>query len=519
MAITYGGVGSVSSTNGSAPAPGLPSGMTAGVSLMVCVFYSREVTDGTVSISAGWNQIANERSSGGLLASWWRVFQTGDSAPTLSLTGHATGTPGDTAHAHIGYWNGCATTSPVQDTGTISTNASQQNIGAIAGITTGAADCVVIAHGGKGDNWTSVATLSGDITWAEISEPSSTSGADSGMVWDYGLSNGGVTIAAKTFAVSGGSLSYGKGMLFSLKAAPVTAQGALVNVNLAAPAATAEAGAVAAGALSGFTLSAPQGTAAVQSPVIATGALAGTTVAAPEGVAEAGALASGSVPGTTLAAPAASATAGAIASGSVPGMTLAAPQGKVQPVAVGSLVDLELAAPVGTAAVGTPAPIASGALSGVSMAAPSGAAMAGSLATGALQDIDLAAPAGTAAAGARAVGVLGSISLAAPAGAASAGVPEPVASGALAGVTLAAPSAAAVAGALATGALSGVVLAAPAGSATASGITATAVPFADGLELVGAGASARVGSRERAAGWVATPRTQPWATRPTFWND
>ncbi|MCI0430771.1 MAG: hypothetical protein L0210_09565 [Rhodospirillales bacterium] len=221
MAITsVGAAGASSATNGSAPAPGLPSGLAAG-DVMVCVFYSREATDGTVSISAGWTQIVNDRTAGGLLGAWFRVFQAGDAAPTFTLGGHATGNSGDTAIAQIAAWRGCDQSDPLDITGTISTNASAQNIGAIAGITLAANDAVIVV-GGKRDDWTSVTALSGDsLTWAEIGEPDTTSGADAGLVWDYAIDGGsGTTVTSKTFTVTGGAAADGKGVMFSLNVAP-----------------------------------------------------------------------------------------------------------------------------------------------------------------------------------------------------------------------------------------------------------------------------------------------------------
>src|SRR3990167_6494471 len=90
-----------SSDGGTSPAPGMPSGIAVD-DLLVCVFYSREATDGTVDIKAnGWSQVVNDRSAGGLLAVWTKRYQTGDAAPTFLLGGHASGLTGDDAIAQI----------------------------------------------------------------------------------------------------------------------------------------------------------------------------------------------------------------------------------------------------------------------------------------------------------------------------------------------------------------------------------------------------------------------------------
>ena len=217
--LSFVAAGASSATNGSAPTPGLPAGLAI-ADLLIAVFYSRENVDGTVSISSGWAQLYNDRTSGGLLGVWYRQYQSGDAAPTFTLGGHATGNSGDSAIAQICAFRGEDRTDEIDVSGAVSTNASAQNIGAISGITLAANDAVVVI-GGKRDDWTSVATLSGDsLTWAEVGEPDTTSGADAGLVWDYAIDGGsGATVTAKTFAVTGGASADGKGVMFSINVA------------------------------------------------------------------------------------------------------------------------------------------------------------------------------------------------------------------------------------------------------------------------------------------------------------
>ena len=221
MAISFVAAGTVSATNGSAPTPGLPAGVQAG-DVMVAVFYSRETIDGTVSVSAGWNQALNDRSSGGLLGVWTRAWQSGDAAPTFTLGGHATGNSGDTAIARIFAFRGMDTTTPVAGVGTVGNFAASQNIGAIAGFTLDANDAVLVI-GGKADDWTSVATLSGDgLTWAEDADNPSTLGLDAGLVVDHAINGASqVTVTSKTFTVTGGLAGASKGVMVALNVAPV----------------------------------------------------------------------------------------------------------------------------------------------------------------------------------------------------------------------------------------------------------------------------------------------------------
>lgn len=217
MAITFVAVGAASTTNGSAPSPGLPAGLATD-DIMVAVFYSRESVDGTVAISAGWTQAYNERSTGGLLGVWWRAFVAGDAAPTFTLTGHATGASGDTAIAQIAAWRGVDTFVPIYAKGVIATNGSSQNIGPITGAIRLGLDDILVVVGGKIDDWASVATLSGDgLTWTEIGEPDAISGADAGIVWNRtDPSSGYFQISPKTFSVTGGTAVAGKGVMLVL---------------------------------------------------------------------------------------------------------------------------------------------------------------------------------------------------------------------------------------------------------------------------------------------------------------
>lgn len=226
---TFVAAGTSSTANGVAPTPGLPAGMANG-DCMVCVFYSREATDATVSLpSPAWKELYNERSSSGLLAVWRRIYQTGDVAPTFTVSGLAAG---DDCIAQIAAWDNVDRSRPITVKGAISTNGSAQDIGAITGITLPAKSMLVVI-GGKADDWTSVATLSqSGMTFAEIGEPDTTTGNDAGLVWDYGTVDAGTALAItnKTFAVTGGGSAVGKGVMFALNPEPQVRQGALMRL-------------------------------------------------------------------------------------------------------------------------------------------------------------------------------------------------------------------------------------------------------------------------------------------------
>src|SRR5439155_1474058 len=105
-------------------------------------------------------------------------------------------------------------------------NATAQNIGPITGFTPTNAgnNGAVIVLGHRADDWTSVATLSGDgLTWVQIGAPSSTLGTDAGMVWNHAIYSGAPpTITAKTFTVTGGATNTSAGRMISIKPALIT---------------------------------------------------------------------------------------------------------------------------------------------------------------------------------------------------------------------------------------------------------------------------------------------------------
>lgn len=215
---SYVGVGTASTTDGgSAPTPALPASLAENDMLMA-VFYSRNTTTGVVAISAGWSELINTRSAGGCLAVWMRPYTSMVVAPTFTLTGFTGGAAGDDCLAQVAAWRNCTTMIPHAIAGTVSTNGAATNIGPITGLTCPARDVVVVI-GGKLDDYTSVATLSGDgLTWAEIAEVTSVAGADAGMIWDYALNVTAPTdISAKTFSVTGGTAVAGLGAILTIK--------------------------------------------------------------------------------------------------------------------------------------------------------------------------------------------------------------------------------------------------------------------------------------------------------------
>lgn len=222
--IEFVAAGVSSATDGAtAPTPALPAGL-ADDDFMITCFYSREAIDGTVSISAGWTPIINDLSAGGLLAVWYRFRVTGDLAPTFTIGNHAAN---DTCIAQMAAWRGVNLLDPIDQIGTISTNAALTDIGPIAGVSLDRRGLLLII-GGKLDDWTSVNPVTSsngatdeDMIYTEIDEPDSTLGNDAGMVWDYLINPGlELIIPQKIIDVVGGTSVAGKGVMLSFKLEP-----------------------------------------------------------------------------------------------------------------------------------------------------------------------------------------------------------------------------------------------------------------------------------------------------------
>jgi len=223
MAITYVAAGAANTSVVDDPAFAFPVGITDD-DFVLAAFYSRENTDGTVhlvdpSVTQIWTRILNVRTAGGLIAVWGKRYVTGDTEPTIVTTNHTRGFNGDDIIVQMAAWRGVNTSNPIAQVGTVSANASAADIGPIAGITAFPNNAVIVLAGKMG-SWTSVATLSGDLTYTEISDLTTTGEPDAGMVWDYGINGASATeITDKTFTVTGGALAPGVGVMIELNEA------------------------------------------------------------------------------------------------------------------------------------------------------------------------------------------------------------------------------------------------------------------------------------------------------------
>lgn len=164
---------------------------------------------------AGWSIVLDGQGSGGSLFIAYKFYETGDDDPQLTLDPISSG---QSHIAQIFTFRDVDQANPVGVLGTLTHNASQQNIGPIGGITPLTDEATVIVIGGKADDWTSVATLTGDgLTWVEITDVSTALGTDAGLVVDYAHDWQSGAISDKTFTVTGGATDVGTGIMLSIR--------------------------------------------------------------------------------------------------------------------------------------------------------------------------------------------------------------------------------------------------------------------------------------------------------------
>ena len=229
MAITFVGAGTAASSSGGSTGsltPTLPSGLQDNdLVLIYCTGRGINYVFTSPNYTQKWS-LDHSSSTVNTIVLLYKKYATGDANPVVSWTG---GAANATVIMQVCAFHGVDLTTPFNVQGATSSCVSQQNIGAITGITTGASGKCTIVFGHKAGDWTTpngVATLTGDsLTWYEIGEPTSKLGTDAGAVWDYAIHNGSQAIANKTFTVTGGEAQYGMGVMQSLNeagAAPKT---------------------------------------------------------------------------------------------------------------------------------------------------------------------------------------------------------------------------------------------------------------------------------------------------------
>jgi hypothetical protein len=212
MAWTFNASGTASNgNNASSLTPGLPAGWAAG-DLHILVFSNYGGTDARAPQKPdGWNSIGGDNGwnnadrAGSCCAVYWRLAQAGDGAPTLTLSG--TGVSGDTQLSRIHGFRPAYKPGLINVTGSTSTNASADNVGAISGIDPDVGDLALIVAA-KTNDWNGTATLA---SWTLATQNESTTGNDAGNALLYQLASDGAATGNLTVADNGGTASNGLG--------------------------------------------------------------------------------------------------------------------------------------------------------------------------------------------------------------------------------------------------------------------------------------------------------------------
>lgn len=188
----------------------LPGTYVEGDLLVIAIAkWSAATTDHT--LPSGWTSLSNASvASTGGIAMFYKFATDSESSVTVAFPSGANVRIGQMA-----AFSNVSKTDPINVTGTTVGNASAEDIGPITGITTTVDKAAVICAGLRRVNWTSVATLSGDLTWAEIAEAQTTTGGDVALVWDWGVMTTAGAVSAKTFDVTGGT-DEGMGVMHAL---------------------------------------------------------------------------------------------------------------------------------------------------------------------------------------------------------------------------------------------------------------------------------------------------------------
>lgn len=263
----------------------LPAGVAENDLLLMFVYFDTGATTSGQSITnpAGWSTLLDlpHLTNGNMWRVLYRVAGASETdPPSPTFVGATTGTSGGTGLCRVIAYRGVdvssAPTSCLAGSSGGNGFTNQQNLGAMAGFTPTADDVLVVVFAGKKDDWTSVATLSGDsLTWTEDFESVSTNAGDAGIVVDSAPVVGApVAISNKTFTVTGGATANGLGRMFALKpaaAAPAASGAADVSGGGAVTAVGAKQASGAAGVAGGGTVAAVGRRGASSSAVVSGG--------------------------------------------------------------------------------------------------------------------------------------------------------------------------------------------------------------------------------------------------------
>jgi hypothetical protein len=212
-AATYVAAGAASHADNAAVTPALYAGGAAND--LILVLARIRSSAGTLATPTGYTRLpVNNLTASSTIQLYAKVHSGSESNPTVTPSG---GSAGDTVSAVTFGFRGMPCTLPdladivVDSWG--QSNSSAQNI-AYPGLYPRLQEgCVVLAIGGKDDDWTSVATLSG---FAEAVDASTTTGNDQGLVVDYVIQTTPAVVNESSFTVTGGASAVSHGITIAL---------------------------------------------------------------------------------------------------------------------------------------------------------------------------------------------------------------------------------------------------------------------------------------------------------------
>lgn len=202
VTASFVGVGTSDHDNNAAITPGLPASWQPGDALYLFTGIRNSPTGFPNAPDETWDLLLDM----GNAKLFGKYAQSGESIPTVTFTA---GTTNATTSGTIAAFRGVGLTVHRRAS---QLNASAQNI-AYPGLPVVRDNCLVLVLGWKQDDWTSVATLAG---FSEIGEPSSTTGDDQGLVWDYVLQSTAASIPSGSLTVTGGTSQINRGGVIAL---------------------------------------------------------------------------------------------------------------------------------------------------------------------------------------------------------------------------------------------------------------------------------------------------------------
>lgn len=232
-AATYVAAGAMSTANNAAVTPALYAGATAN-DLICVVARIRAASAGTLTTPAGYTRVPlGTWTEADEMQLYVKVHTGSESNPTVTPTG---GSAGDTVSAvTFGLRNMPITLDDLADLVVASqtlTNSSAQNItypGLVPKRDGAPIDgCVVLLFGGKDDDWTSVAAVSGST---EALDSSSSTGNDQGLVIDYVIQTTATSIGSGSFTVTGGASAVSSAAIVALAGGYQTGTASARSVN------------------------------------------------------------------------------------------------------------------------------------------------------------------------------------------------------------------------------------------------------------------------------------------------